>query len=375
MVSHPGHDRRTASEPAHEPRDLVRLAVLPAASENLEQSALVGVGLLGFGYWGPNLARNIASSDAMRLLSIAEPDPEKRAAAQRAFPLATAYTTADGVIEDPAISLVVIATPPATHFELVSRAVRSGKHVLVEKPLGTSVHEANELVELAARFGRHLLVDHTFLFTGAVKKIRDGLESAGRILYYDATRTNLGTFQAETDVLWDLAPHDLSILLSLVPEPVELVAAIGACHGPATGPTMAYVTLRFSSGPLAHIHVNWMAPAKVRRTIIGGTRRMLVYDDVESSEKLKIYESSGDLEFGPTEDLRRRMVDYRIGDVISPQLDQTEALATEIAHIGRVLNDGEKPISDGHLGLRVVEVIEAAHRSLGANGMPVSVSI
>ena len=341
----------------------------------MEQTQPLGVGLLGFGYWGPNLARNIASSEAMLLVAIAEPQPGNRAAAQRAFPLAIAHADAEDVITNPSISLVAIATPPATHFGLVSRALRHGKHVLVEKPLGTSAIEARELVELAERSGLHLLVDHTFLFTGAVKKIREELNSVGRLLYYDATRTNLGTFQSETDVLWDLAPHDLSILLSLVPEPVELVAAIGACHGPSTGPTMAYLTVRFASGPLAHIHVNWMAPAKVRRTIIGGTRQMLVYDDIEASEKLKIYESSGHREFGPTEDLHRRMVDYRIGDVISPQLDQTEALTTEMAHAARVLTDGETPVSDGRLGLRVVEVIEAAHRSLSDNGIPVMVKI
>ncbi|MGE0598385.1 MAG: Gfo/Idh/MocA family oxidoreductase [Dehalococcoidia bacterium] len=335
----------------------------------------IGVGLLGFGYWGPNLARNVANSDRMRLVAIAEPLAGNRVAAQRAFPLAKASADAEDVIADPAVSLVVVATPPATHFDLVSRALGERKHVLVEKPLSTNAGEARELVERAAKSNLHLLVDHTFLFTGAVQKIREELASAGGLLYYDATRTNLGTFQSETDVLWDLAPHDLSILLSLIPEPVELVAAIGACHGPATGPTMAYLTLRFRSGPLAHIHVNWMAPAKVRRTIIGGTHRMLVYDDVESSEKLKIYESSGNLELGPSEDIHRRMVDYRIGDVLSPQLDHTEALTTEMGHVARVLLDGEEPVSAGDLGLRVVELIEAAHRSLINNGTPVSVMI
>ncbi|MGE3075582.1 MAG: Gfo/Idh/MocA family protein [Dehalococcoidia bacterium] len=341
----------------------------------MKQTEPIGVGLLGFGYWGPNLARNIAASDRMVLNAIAEPIAANLAAAGRAFPLATTFSDAKSVIVDPTVSLLVVATPPATHFDLVSHALGMGKHVLVEKPLATSTAEARELVKLAEKANRQLFVDHTFLFTGAVRKIREELASAGEVLYYDATRTNLGTFQSGTDVLWDLAPHDLSILLSLVPEPVELVAAIGACHGPATGPTMAYLTLRFSSGLLAHIHVNWMAPAKVRRTIIGGTRRMLVYDDIESSEKLKIYESSGNLDFGPSEDLHRRMVDYRIGDMLSPQLDQTEALAAEMAHVARVLLNGETPISSGDLGLRVVEVIEAAQRSLTNNGTPVSVMI
>lgn len=314
-------------------------------------------------------------SGEMQLVSIAEPDSAKRVEAERIFPVTATHSNPGDVIADPSIDLVVIATPPATHFELVSRSLKAGKHVLVEKPFVTNGAQARELVELAKKNNRQLLVDHTFLFTGAVRKIRSELGSAGEILYVDATRTNLGTFQAGTDALWDLAPHDLSILLSLVEQPVELVAAIGACHGPSTGPTMAYLTLRFAGGPLAHIHVNWMAPAKVRRTIIGGSRRMLVYDDVESSEKLKIYESASGGAPEPSEDLHRRMVDYRVGDILAPQIDQTEALAVEMAHIARVLRDGEVPLSDGELGLRVVEVIEAAHRSLEDNGIPVSVNV
>lgn len=311
----------------------------------------------------------------MELVSIAEARADRRKAASRAHPAAAVSPDASTLIADPALDLVVLATPPETHFELAAEALRAGKHVLVEKPFVTSAADAEELVLLADRCGRRLLVDHTFLFTGAVRRIRDDLASLGDLLYYDATRTNLGTFQAGTDVLWDLAPHDISILLSLVDRPVELVAAIGARHAQASGPTMAYITLRFASGPLAHIHVNWMAPAKVRRTIIGGSRRMLVYDDVESSEKLKVYESAGTAGLGPGEDMLRRMVDYRVGDVVSPQLDPAEALATEVAHVARVLLHGEAPVSDARLGLRVVRVIEAAQRSIAGDGIPLTVDL
>ena len=341
----------------------------------MQAQKTVRAGVIGFGYWGPNLARNIAACTEMELVSIAEPSPDRRRAASRAHPSAALLADSSALIADPSLDLVVIATPPSTHHELASAALRAGKHILVEKPLVTRAAEAEELVSLADRLERHLLVDHTFLFTGAVRRIREEVENIGDFLYYDATRTNLGTFQSDTDVLWDLLPHDLSILLSLVDRPVELVAALGAQHGPALGPTMAYITLRFADGPLAHVHVNWMAPAKVRRTIIGGSLSMIVYDDIEASEKLKVYGSSGTAGLGPGEDMLRRIVDYRVGDIISPQLDQTEALATEFAHLARVLLQGEPPISDARLGLRVVKVIEAAQHSLAADGNPLHVSL
>jgi predicted dehydrogenase len=335
----------------------------------------VRAGVIGYGYWGPNLARNIAACEEMELVSIADLRADRRDAAARAHPRAAVLADPSLTIGDASLDLLVLATPPGTHYELAAGALRGGKHVLVEKPLVTNGRQAEELVALADRVDRHLLVDHTFLFTGAVRRIREEVGTLGELLYYDATRTNLGTFQADTDVLWDLAPHDLSILLSLVDQPVELVAAIGARHGFASGPTMAYVTLRFAGGLLAHIHLNWMAPAKVRRTIIGGSQKMLAYDDIEASEKLKVFESARGAFAGPGEDIHQRMVDYRVGDVVSPRLDQSEALATEIAHVARVLLHGEEPTSDGRLGLRVVRVIEAAQRSLLSDGVPLEVEL
>jgi predicted dehydrogenase len=330
--------------------------------------------VIGFGYWGPNLARNIAACDATEVAAIADLDPLRRSAAARLYSGVPTFANGLAVLEDPTISLVVLATPAASHFELAAAALRAGKHVLVEKPFVTDAVRAQELLALAKERGLYLFVDHTFLFTGAVRRIREEIGPLGDLLYYDATRTNLGTLQRDTDVLWDLAPHDVSILLSLVERPVELVAAMGARQHPqASGPTMAYLTLRLAGGVLAHIHVNWMAPAKVRRTIFGGSRRMLVYDDLESMEKLKIYHSASALE--AEEDISRRMVDYRIGDITSPRLDQAEALATEIAHVARVIRREEAPLSDARLGLRVVRVIEAAQRSLAADGVPVRTEI
>ncbi|MEO8541844.1 MAG: Gfo/Idh/MocA family oxidoreductase, partial [bacterium] len=236
----------------------------------------IRAGVIGFGYWGPNLARNIAACPFMELVAIADLDHERRTAARRAYPGVEVDSDADALMQRDDIDLIVIATPPKTHFELAAAAVAVGKHVLVEKPFVTEVSQAEELVASAAAAGVHLFVDHTFLFTGAVRHIREDLLSLGDLLYYDATRTNLGTFQTGTDVLWDLAPHDFSILLSLVDQPLERIAAMGASHAASPGPTMAYVTLRFAGGLLAHLHLNWMAPAKVRRTIIGGSRKMLV---------------------------------------------------------------------------------------------------
>jgi predicted dehydrogenase len=307
----------------------------------------------------------------MELVAVADLLLARREAALRAHPLAVVRGGPDAIIDDATVDLVVIATPPATHHDLAARALRAGKHVLVEKPLVTDPKHGYELARLASESKRHLFVDHTFLFTGAVRKILAYADELGELLYYDAIRTNLGTFQSDTDVLWDLAPHDLSILLSLVRRPPASVSAVGARHGPGDRESMAYLTVRFAGGPLAHIHVNWLSPAKVRRTIVGGARRMLIYDDIEASEKLKVYESPSTSEMDPADDVLRRLVDYRVGDVIAPRLDQTEALRFEIVHIARVLLDGELPISDVALGLRVVEVIDAAHRSIALEGTPV----
>lgn len=334
----------------------------------------VRVGVIGYGYWGPNLARNLALLPGADLVAIADHDPERLARAGAAHPLARLTTDAADVLTDSEIEAVVVATPAATHYELVRRALRCGKHVLVEKPLALTVEHAEELVRLAEQFDRRLLVDHTFLFTGAVRKMKQYADAGelGDLYYYDAIRINLGLFQHDTNVVWDLAPHDIAIMLHLIDQPVRSVAAVGACHVNDGVENIAYLTLRFDGPLLAHFHVNWLAPAKVRTTIIGGSKKMVVYDDMEASEKLKVYDSGVQLASTP-EDVYRALWDYRTGDVLAPKLDKTEALAVECAHFARVVRGLEPPISDGALGLRVVRVIDAAQRSLRLGGVPVEV--
>lgn len=332
------------------------------------------VGVVGYGYWGPNLARNVATQPETELRAIADMNPDRLSVARISHPLARLTTNILSLVSDPEIDAVIIATPADTHFGLASLALRHGKHVLVEKPMATSSEEAEELVRLADEVDRRLLVDHTFLFTGAVRKMKQLIAAGevGDIYYYDATRINLGLFQHDTNVIWDLAPHDISIMLHLVGQPVRRVSAFGARHVDDKVENIAYVTLQFDSPLLAHFHVNWLAPAKMRRTIIGGSRKMLVFDDVEASEKVRIYDAGAELK--TREDIYRSQVEYRTGDVIAPRLEKTEALAAECAHFARVVRGIEEPVSDGRFGLAVVKVLQAAQRSLNMGGVPVEVA-
>jgi predicted dehydrogenase len=331
------------------------------------------VAVLGYGYWGPNLARNVALGAGTELVAIADVSADRLQRAATPHPLVALTTDFHAVLQDPAIDAVVIATPAATHFDLATEALESGKHVLVTKPLTTSVDLAERLVETAKRTGGTLLVDHTFLFTGAVRKMKDYLQQGvlGDLYYYDSVRINLGLFQSDANVVWDLAPHDISIMQFLVDEPVRSVSAIGSSHV-GEMENIAYITLRFDSSVIAHFHVNWLAPAKVRRTVLGGSERMLVYGDLEPSEKLRLYDSGVHLAKS-TDDVYRTLVEYRTGDVILPKLDQREALATECEHFARVVHGVEPAVSDAALGLEVVRIIEAAQQSMRRGGIPIEV--
>lgn len=340
------------------------------------EADVVRMGVLGYGYWGPNLARNIANCSATDLVAIAELDTNRLLTARRAHPVARLTTDFETVISDPTIDAVVIATPAATHFALASRALENGKHVLITKPLATRLKDAVTLVDLARKMDRQILVDHTFLFTGAVRRMKQYISEGelGDLYYFDSTRINLGIFQHDANVIWDLAPHDLSILSYLVDQPVRSVAAIGARHLGQAMENMAYVTLQFDDGFLAHIHVNWLAPAKVRQTIIGGSRKMMVFNDMEMSEKLRVYDSGAQV-VESAEDIYRTMVEYRNGDVVAPKIDKMEALDYEIRHFARVVRGEEKAISGGDLGITVVRLIEAAQASMRNGGSPVAVSL
>lgn len=332
------------------------------------------MGIIGYGYWGPNLARNVAAHSGMELVSIADSNLARLHAAHTAHPWTRLVTDAREVLESPDVDAVVIATPPETHEELACRALENGKHVLVEKPLAVSAEGAARMVAVAKACDRTLLVDHTFLFTGAVRRLKRYIDDGelGDLYYFDSTRINLGLFQNHSNVVWDLAPHDVSILLHLVQDPIESVSAIGASHFEGGLENIAYVTIRFRSGILAHLHVNWLAPVKVRKTIIGGSKRMVVYDDTEASEKVKLYDSGADRVTTP-EDAYRVFVEYRTGDILVPKLEKQEALAVECGHFVNVVAGTEASLSDGEFGLRVVEVLEAAQQSIRTNGSPVEV--
>ena len=333
------------------------------------------IGVIGYGYWGPNLARNAAQHNETELVAIADSKPKRLGVAHALFPTVTTTTGHRDIIANPNIDAVFIATPPETHCALVLEALAGGKHVLVEKPLATNAKDAARMVDAAANAGRVLAVDHTFLFTSAVRRMRQYFDSGemGEVYYYDSTRINLGIFQANTNVIWDLAPHDISIMLHLLAGmPVKTVSAFGARHVDLDHENIAYLTLQFESSLLAHFHVNWLAPTKIRRTIIGASRKMLVYDDIEPDEKLKVYDSGAQV-VTDVEELYGRFVETRTGDVLSPRLDKVEALARELGHFVNVVRGIEEPISDGAFGLRVVRIIEAAQRSLEQGGLPVAV--
>jgi predicted dehydrogenase len=330
---------------------------------------MIRVAVVGYGYWGPNLVRNFMEQPGCEVAAVCDARPERLELAARRCPAARTTRQVEDVMDDPAVDAVVVATPVATHFELARRALEAGKHVFVEKPIATSTREADELIERAALAKRVLQVDHTFVYTGAVRMIRELVAAGelGDILYYDSVRINLGLFQHDVNVLWDLAVHDLSILDYVLGSQVVSVAALGFRHLSEQPENLAYLTLRLKSGAVAHIHVNWLAPVKIRRTVIGGTRRMVVYDDIEPSDKLKIYDSGADL-VRDEASVHKILVSYRVGEMRAPRLDLGEALHVEAQHFLACVREGATPITDGRAGCRVVAILEAAERSMADDG-------
>jgi len=336
----------------------------------------VGIGVIGYGYWGPNLARNLAEVPEAQQVAIADRQDERVALAARRYPGIGLYRDGRGLIADPKVDAVAIATPVAAHFALARLALEAGKHVLVEKPLTATSAEAEELIELAARRGCVLMVDHTFVYTGAVRKIAAlvGSGELGTPYYYDSVRVNLGLFQGDVNVLWDLAVHDLSIIDHVIADRPQMVSATGMSHLPGQPENVAFLTLYFGNASLiGHIHVNWLAPVKIRRTLIGASERMVVYDDLEPSEKIKIYDRGVSLN-GDAANLHSALASYRLGDMLAPQLRTDEALAVEARHFVDCVRDGAAPLTDGGAGLRVVRILEAASRSLHERGRPVEIN-
>jgi len=333
---------------------------------------MINVGVIGYGYWGPNLVRNFAEAPSSQVVAVSDLNAERLALVRRRYPGIETTTDYRDLLVDGNLDAIAIATPVSSHFELAMQALQAGKHVLVEKPLVATSEEAARLVEEADRRQRVLMVDHTFVYTGAVRKMQELVASAelGDVYYYDSVRVNLGLFQHDVNVIWDLAVHDLSILEYVLPVQPCAVSATGVSHVPGRPANIAYLTLFFDSSLIAHIHVNWLAPVKVRRTLLGGSQKMIVYDDLEPSEKIKVYDKGITLNNGS--DRRYQMlIGYRTGDMWAPHLDITEALRTEVAHFADCLDNGKSPITDGVAGMRVVNIMEAATQSMEAMGRPV----
>jgi predicted dehydrogenase len=288
---------------------------------------------------------------------------------KRLYPSVEATTDANDLFKNPDIDAIAIATPVATHFDLARDALRAGKHVLVEKPIASSSEQASKLIDEAARRRLVLLVDHTFVFTGAVTKIRDVIreDSFGKLQYYDSTRVNLGLFQHDVNVLWDLAVHDLSIMDFVLGASPVAVSATGLSHVRGQPANVAFMTLFFESDIIAHINVNWLSPVKIRRTLVGGSKRMIVYDDLETSEKVKIYDKGITVTETP-DDVRKLLISYRTGDLWSPKVNETEALRLEVAHFRNCIEGKEKPLTPGERGLAIVRMLEAADESMQKRG-------
>jgi predicted dehydrogenase len=333
---------------------------------------MINIGFIGYGYWGPNLVRNFREVDEANVMMLADLKSENLEKAQKRYPSIKTTTNVQDVFDNKEIDAVVIATPVFTHYDLAMRALRAGKHVFVEKPFAANTKEAIELIKESEKRKLVLFVDHTFIYTGAVRKIKEIVDSGqlGKIYYYDSVRVNLGLFQHDVNVLWDLAVHDLSIMDYVLGQKPSAVAATGISHIAGEPENISYLTCFFDGSLIAHIHANWLAPVKIRKTLIGGDKKMIVYDDVEVTEKVKVYDKGIMVNDNP-EGIYKLMVDYRTGDIWTPHLDMTEALRYEASSFIQCIQQGLKPISDGKAGLRIVHILEAATRSIAQMGKPV----
>lgn len=331
------------------------------------------IGIIGYGYWGPNLVRNLAQLDEVEVSWCADQRAERRALAQKQYPAVRVTENAGVIFDDKLVDAIVIATPVGTHFDLAKRALESGKHVLVEKPMTQTAAQSEELIGLASKNDRVLMVDHTFVYTGAVRKMKEIIEvgELGDLYYFDSVRVNLGLIQRDVDVLWDLAPHDLSILAHLIKDPPKYVSAVGSGHTGNGHADVAYMTVAFDNDFIAHFHVNWLSPVKIRQTLIGGSRRMLVYDDMQPSEKIRVYDRG--VRVTTREGAYNTLIDYRSGDMWAPKIDLREALSIECQHFVDCIKFKKVPQSSGESGLAVVKLLEAASKSLadGGKGVPV----
>jgi len=335
--------------------------------------ANINLGVIGYGYWGPNIVRNFFTAADCTVKAVADGRPERLAVLAKIFPSINGVKTAEEIINDKEIDAVVIATPVFTHFALAKKALENGKHVLIEKPMTSTVAQAEELIELAARKGLTLMADHTFLYTGAVQKMKELIDTdiVGTPRYFDSSRINLGLFQPDVNVLWDLAPHDISILTYLITESPVSINATGISHTRNNIENIAYMTVNYNSDFIAHFNCSWTSPVKVRQTLIGGDKKMIVYNDLEPSEKVRVYDTSYNHK---TDDEKTTiMVDYRTGDVYIPKISLSEALSGVANDFIQSIIQNKKPLANAHLGMQVVKILEASQESIKNQGKEVKI--
>jgi predicted dehydrogenase len=331
------------------------------------KESTIRVGVIGYGYWGPNIVRNLNGLESARAHMVCDKSSGALARVRKAHPSIQTVSDPAEILRSPEIDAVAVVTPVWTHYELAKRALENGKHVFIEKPFTSNSAQAKELIDLAARKNLTIMVDHTFLFTGAVRKIRELTESGalGDLYYYDSLRVNLGLFQHDVSVIWDLAPHDLSIIDHIIKGEPEAVVATGEKHLNGVE-DVAYMTIYFPRNVIAHVNVNWLSPVKIRTTLIGGQKKMLVWNDLVADEKIRVYDKGVKIASG--EGIRDALVSYRTGDMWAPQVQQLEALHVELDYFADCIMNSKTPINDGQAGLRVVQMLEAAETSIQRKG-------
>lgn len=330
----------------------------------------MNIGIIGCGYWGPNLIRNFNAMDSVNVVAVSDLREERLSFISKQFPAVKKVTTnADDILLANDIDAVVLATPVSTHFELGKKALDNKKHLLIEKPFTATTDEAKQLIDIASKNNLRLMVDHTFIYTGAVQKIKEFVTSGelGDLYYFDSVRVNLGLFQHDVNVIWDLAPHDVSIMDYLLSQQPKAISATGVAHFDSKIENIAYISTYYDNNLMGHIHVNWLAPVKVRKTLLSGSKKMIIYDDMEPSEKVKIYNKGVDI-VEDKEQIYNLLIQYRTGDMLAPKIDLTEALKYLSQEFIDAINESRSPLTDGESGLRVVTILEAATTSIRNNG-------
>jgi predicted dehydrogenase len=329
---------------------------------------MIKIAIIGYGYWGPNLVRNFSVIDNCKLQMVADLREDRLGLIKKTYPAIQVTTNVEDAINHPEIDALVIATPVFTHFPLAKKALEAGKHVLIEKPMASSVAEAEELIALSAKKKKLLMVDHTFLYTGAVQKMKSIIDSReiGNIHYFDSTRINLGLFQPDINVLWDLAPHDISILNYIISEKPYSIQATGVSHTNNGLENIAYLTVNYNSHMIAHFNCSWSSPVKIRTILIGGDKKMILFNDMEPTEKVKIYETGYSVK--SDEEKRKVLIDYRVGDIFVPKLSPKEALGGMANDFINSIMHSSQPVSSAQVGLDVVRILEASQKSIKNKG-------